>query len=96
VARYVFVSTIVLAEITRLEEKRRTTIGFEEVVAILAAKPTIQLFPVDLAVVSRSRLLRALPDLHDRFIVATALILDAEVVTADRLITDLSLVPIVW
>jgi PIN domain nuclease of toxin-antitoxin system len=87
---------IVLAEASLLYEKRRATLTFERILGVLETTPTLYLVPLDLLVVSRSRRLTALPDLHDRFIVATAQNRRAALITADRLITGSSLVPVVW
>jgi predicted nucleic acid-binding protein len=91
-----FIPTIVLAEFALAEEKRRSRVQFSQLLDLLSTRPTIHIVSLDLAIVDRARALTTIPDLHDRFIAATALELDALLVTFDRAITASQVVPVVW
>ena len=92
----VIVPAIVLAEIVMLVEKRRVTVNLERVVSVLKSTPGFVLKALEPEIVLRTRDLTAIPDIHDRLIVAEALSLGAPVITCDRKITRSGLVSVVW
>lgn len=95
----IYVSAISLVEIRYLTEKQRVSdiVWTKVILACLDSKVPIELLPVDMSVaramdqVSR----RAVPDMPDRIVAATAIANGLSLVTADRLIRSSS-VPTVW
>ena len=90
------IPAIVLAEAVMLIEKRRIAIDMNRITTALKSKPGFQLTPLSPEVVLRTQTLTALPDIHDRLIVAEAQELGATLITRDRLIASSGLVPVVW
>jgi PIN domain nuclease of toxin-antitoxin system len=93
---------IVLAEVCWLIEKRRTTIpSVPAFFSALDKDERFSVFPLDREIVERCALLPPALEMHDRQIVATALILrgqghDVRLLTCDGAITASGLVPIIW
>jgi PIN domain nuclease of toxin-antitoxin system len=91
-----------LAEACWLVERGRTSIASIGVLlAALDADPRIVVFPLDRAVIERSTQITSINEMHDRHIVATALVLvdrgeQVSILTRDQNITDAALVPVVW
>jgi predicted nucleic acid-binding protein len=92
----VVVPAIVLAEMVMLLEKRRAPIEIDRVVAELRSAPGFALKALKPEVVLRIKDLTAIPDIHDRLIVAEALSAGATVITRDRKIIRSGLVPTIW
>jgi PIN domain nuclease of toxin-antitoxin system len=93
------ISSITLAEVVYLSEKGRIAANTLAIIFVALDHPstTVVEIPVDRAIVSAmARIPRAdVPDLPDRLIAATALMLGVPVVSRDRKIRS-SLVPSVW
>jgi PIN domain nuclease of toxin-antitoxin system len=92
---------IVLAEACWIIEHKRLELSITQVLTALDTDPRIEVFPLDRAVIERSDQIRSINEMHDRQIVATALVLAARgeqvvLLTRDRNITDSGLVPVVW
>jgi PIN domain nuclease of toxin-antitoxin system len=94
-------AAIVVAEIVDLCIKGRTGLKLEPVLAVLREDQRFVMhdFTVEMAIGTSKY--AALPDIHDRCIVATAAKLiesgrDALLVTRDRAIRESRLVPILW
>jgi PIN domain nuclease of toxin-antitoxin system len=89
------VPIIVLAELMHISEKGRTQIDYWELVARLQDSQTFEVLPLDLSILARMRNLNMF-ELHDHIIVATALSLEARLVTKDDAIRDSSIVECIW
>jgi PIN domain nuclease of toxin-antitoxin system len=93
---------IALAEAAWIVERGRTTIpSVEALLNAIAGDLRISVYPLDQAVVECSTVLFAVNKMHDRQIVATALVLQSQseevvLLTCDQNITASKLVPIVW
>jgi PIN domain nuclease of toxin-antitoxin system len=93
---------IALAEAAYIVERGRTSIPSTALlVQRVQADPRIVVYPLTLQVLERSLSLTAIPEMHDRLIVATAVDLVASghtvgVLTRDGTITSLKTVPVVW
>ena len=91
-----------LAEACWIVEHGRTNIPSVAVLLTsVDADPRFSLYPLDRSVVDRSNGLAAIGEMHDRQIVATALVLADRgeriaLLTRDQNITASGLVPIVW
>ncbi|WP_373546882.1 type II toxin-antitoxin system VapC family toxin [Chamaesiphon sp.] len=93
---------IALAQAAFIVERGKTSIP--SVTALHTAvngDPRIVVYPLDRAIVEITNTLLSINEMHDRQIVATAIILknqgaEASVLTCDRNITASGVVPIIW
>lgn len=92
----VIVPVISLAELILMIEKGRSKVEMEEVLKVLRAASGIVIKELVLDVVLKIEKLKALPDIHDRLIVAEALANDAILITRDEAITKSGLVKVIW
>jgi PIN domain nuclease of toxin-antitoxin system len=92
----------VIAEACWIIEHGRTSIpSISTFFAAVDADDRFQITPLDRATIEKSNDLTAITEMHDRQIVATALLLvekgeDTRLITHDGVITASGLVPIVW
>ena len=92
----IIVPTIVLAEAFFALKKTRLKIAFSELLQIVEETEGFTIFPVDRQVLRFLPRLEAIPEMHDRFIVATALLFGAAIIGKDELITTSGLAPAIW
>ncbi len=92
----IVVPTIVIAELMRMVEKRRTALNVQQVVTALEKANGYQFAPLTIPIVLQIQATASLPDLHDRFITATALTFGATLITQDQIITQSGLIPVIW
>jgi PIN domain nuclease of toxin-antitoxin system len=87
------ISTIVPAELMHISERGRVAVDFEMVVSQFRRSQNFRIVNLDFDV-----LMRNLSDfeLHDRMIVATALLVGAHVITRDSVIRNSGIVECVW
>ena len=95
-AARLYIPVIVLAELIFVVEAGRVSIDIETTLTQLAAIPNVEIVPLSSARVLELTGLSAIPEMHDRMIVAEALALGASLVTRDQIITASGLVPVVW
>ncbi len=90
------VPVIVLAELILAIENARDQVDFDAMLGTLQVLPGVKIldFSLDRAISLRS--LTAIPEIHDRMIVSEAIAHSATLITRDEVITQSSLVPIVW
>lgn len=97
-----FLPAIVLAEsVWIVRRSKKSTLSVESVLRSVSEDPRLEVYPLDLAVIARTVGLTAIKEMHDRQIVATALVLQSQgekvsLLTCDRNITDSNLVPTIW
>lgn len=93
---------IALAEAAFIVERGRTSIpGVQELIGSVQADPRIEIYPLNWEVFELSLALSAIPELHDHFIVATALHLQTlgqtvSLLTKDATIAKARLVSVIW
>ncbi len=93
---------IALAEATFLIEKGRTTIpSVAEFLTVVDSNPQIEVYPLDRAVFNHTFFATVIPEMHDRQIVATALLLGTvghtvTILTKNGAIKDSGLVSVIW
>jgi PIN domain nuclease of toxin-antitoxin system len=93
---------IALAEAVDIVEKGRTRIpSIETLLTDIFDDSRIEIFPFRLEVLSESRSATSVPEMHDRLIVATGLLLKSmgdniSILTKDASIVASGLLPIVW
>jgi PIN domain nuclease of toxin-antitoxin system len=92
----IIVPVLVLAEVMFLCERKRMPRLFLTLVDKLQSGLNYFIYELDLEVVLASKELTALPDIHDRLIVATAQIAQAPIITRDILIKKSGYVSVVW
>ena len=91
-----FISVIVLAELFLVLEKHRYPLNFDAVLKELQASSNVSLVEISLENILACRALTAIPDLHDRIIVAEAMAQNASLITFDQAITSAGVIPIIW
>lgn len=90
------IATITLAELAYIFEKGRTTVSLNQALSKIDSTPTFQIIPFDRQLAEELPKLPQIPDIHDRILVALALISEAKLVTKDEIIKNSGLVDIVW
>jgi PIN domain nuclease of toxin-antitoxin system len=90
-----------LAEACWVIEQGRVSLTITALMAAIDADPRFEIFPLDRIAIERSTALTSIREMHDRQIVATALVLQdrgetVALVTRDQDITASGLVPVVW
>ncbi|MBM3747057.1 MAG: type II toxin-antitoxin system VapC family toxin [Acidobacteria bacterium] len=88
--------TIALAESVRVLEKKRLPLGLEAVFRKLEIASNYVPGSLDLTVVAELPKLSRLKELHDRIIVATAIVHAAPVITKDEAIRRSGYVDTIW
>ena len=92
----IVIPTVVLAEAIFITEKHRVDIEFIEILKMIEGSLNYIIYTMDVAVVLKCHELKAIPELHDRIISATAILLDAVLITKDKKITESGEVAVVW
>jgi PIN domain nuclease of toxin-antitoxin system len=92
---------IVLAEACWIVEHGRSSLSIAALLDAIDQDPRITIFPLDRIVIERSNALTNIDEMHDRQIVATALVLKDErhtvtLLTKDANIIASKLVAVVW
>ena len=93
---HLVIPVMVVAEMVLLLEKGRTAIDLDAILTTLESLPGVTIAPLTLEVTLGIRQLVALPDMHDRLIVAEARVREADLISVDRAITASGLVRLVW
>lgn len=90
----IYVSAISLMEILDLVEKERISISFKTVLSAIEKNEAYQVIPVNTELV---KLTRSLPriEIHDRLILATAVLTDSILLSKDREIEHMGL-NVIW
>ncbi len=93
---------IALAEAVDIVDKRRTKLtSVADLLSDVAKDSRIELMPLDLDTLKTSLRARAVPEMHDRLIVAAGLLLQKQgesvaILTRDVSITNSALLPVIW
>jgi PIN domain nuclease of toxin-antitoxin system len=93
---------IALAEAVWIVERGKTSItSVIDLLSAVDADPRIVIYPVDKTVIEQSVSLLSITEMHDRLIVATAIVLENQgetvgLLTCDRNITASGLLTLVW
>lgn len=101
-ASQLILPAIALAEAVWIVERARTSIPSVTVLLnTVNADPRIAIYPVDKAVIEQSISLTSITEMHDRLIVATAIVLENKgekiaLLTCDRNIIASGLLTLVW
>lgn len=92
----IVIPTTVLAEGLFITEKHRVDIEFIDIIENIQNSSNYLLHPLDIDVVMKCHELKKIPELHDRIITATAILLDAKLITKDTKIKVSKEVEVVW
>ena len=101
-ASHLVLPLIALAEAVDIVDKRRTKIAsVSDLLSDVANDSRIELQPFSLGILQASLQARAVPEMHDRLIVATGLLLQQQgervvILTKDGSITTAALLPVIW
>ena len=95
-AAHAYVSTMVLAEIMYLVEKGRTTIKYDELLAHLVKSPNYTIVDVTLDILEAAKQAQGAVEVFDRLIAATAIFMQAKLITRDTVLSNLKNVETVW
>ncbi len=90
------VPMIVVAELIFVIQNRSVTADFDPIVNHLLASPNVNVVDLTLARTLDLRTLIAIPEMHDRLIVAEAIARSLPLITRDQTITASGLVKTVW
>ena len=93
---HIYISTLVLAEIVELEDKGRTNIKYDVVMQYLQNNPRYTIIDVTIDIVEAAKRLQGAAELFDRLIAATAIFLEAKLITHDAVLSSLKNIEIVW
>ena len=89
------IPTIVLAELMALCERKSCKEIYRRIIEKISEGENYNAYALDLNVVKAAENLTSLKDIHDRMIAATAQILEAPIITRDRIIKKHK-VDIIW
>ncbi len=90
------VPTIVLAESLSVLEKKKYAIKFKSILDRIETGWNYLPVPLDTKIIRRIETLKKLDDLHDRIVVASALLMGAELITKDEKIKKSRYVRVIW
>ncbi len=92
----IHIPAMVLAEVLYLSERGRIKLSLQAVQSYLKKHTKIQVYPLDLSVVSAAATLSDIPELHDRLIAATAVVTGVPLLTNDLVIAAAKNVSTLW
>ncbi len=90
------IPTIVLAELIFTIENKPIQADLDKIVTAIQKSPNVKFVPFDYKSALQLRELTAIPEMHDRIIVAAALEYQATLITFDKSITESKLVKVIW
>src|SRR3989344_3625549 len=90
-----FIPTIVLTECIHLAETNKISISYKELFSRLEESENFSVVPLDLEITKTVPQIK-LKEIHDRIIVATAIVLDSTLLTKDREIARSRIVKTLW
>ncbi len=100
-ASELFIPATALAEACWIVERGRVSLAISDVLTAIDNDPRITVLPLDRSVIERSNGLTTISEMHDRQIVATALVMqdqgeNVDLLTKDGNITASGFMAIVW
>lgn len=92
----IFVPAIVFAEVLYLSERRKIGCSLESIELYFQQHTSIQELPMSFSVVQFCAKINDIPELYDRLIAATALSINAPLITNDPVIQSSQFIATVW
>ena len=92
----IVIPTTVLAEALFITEKHKVDLEFLDIIETIKNSSNYTISPLDIEIIMRCHDLKSIPELHDRIIVATAILLEAKLITKDLTITNSEEVAVIW
>jgi len=90
------IPVIVLAELIFTIENKPVQADLDDILTAIENSPNVEFVDFDYESAMRLRDLSAIPEMHDRMIVATAIEYQATLITVDESITTSGLVKVIW
>jgi PIN domain nuclease of toxin-antitoxin system len=90
------IPVIVLAELIFTIENKPIEADLGKILSAIQNSPNIEFIDFDYESALRLRELTAIPEMHDRMIVATALEYKTPLITFDEIITKSGLIEVIW
>lgn len=84
---FIYVPSVVMLEIMRLVEKGKFPLSFNDLLSTIEQSEAYELIPLDNELLKSTYAVDPKLELHDRVIVATAIIKDTDLVTKDSAIS---------
>lgn len=92
----IFVPILVLAEIMYISKKGKIMLTFEDTLKRIEEYENFEMAPLDKDILKIADNIEIDMEMHDKLIVATALYLNAKLITKDEKIKETGIVPIIW
>jgi PIN domain nuclease of toxin-antitoxin system len=90
------IPTIVLAELIFTIENKPVQADLDGILSAIKNSPNIEFVDFDYELALKLRDLTAIPEMHDRMIVVSAILCNAVLITFDKTISESNLVRVVW
>lgn len=90
------IPVIVLAELIFTIENKPVQADLDDILTAIQDSPNVEIIDFDYESAMQLRNLKAIPEMHDRMIVATAIEYQATLITIDETITASRLVKVIW
>jgi len=92
----IIIPTVVLAEIFYICEKNKVALKFREILDKITNSSNYEVYDLNLNIILKLEELNKIRELHDRIIIATAVLTDSEIMTRDKNIRESNYVRVVW
>ena len=92
----ILIPIIVLAELLYISERGRIKLSFKDTLEKIEINDNYEIVPLDIDVLMEADKIKPMLEMHDRLIVATAIIYDAEIITKDKQIIEAGVIKTIW
>ncbi len=92
----ILIPIIVLAELLYISERGRIKLSFRDTLEKIEINDNYEIVPLDIDVLMEADKIKPMLEMHDRLIVATAIIYDAEIITKDKQIIEAGVINTIW
>ncbi len=92
----VFIPAMVLMEILYLSEKNRISTTLPDITELTQKSTNYRVYPITGEVVHKAKEITDIPELHDRIIAATAVLLELDLISKNGTISDSAFLKTIW
>ncbi len=92
----IIIPTIVLAEIMYICERKKVGLSFSKIIEGLKGSVNYIVYDLDIDTIIKANELNKILELHDRIIVASAILTDSKILTKDENIRKSNYVDAIW